>query len=140
MTTDTKRKAQLWLDKLRAKSKGTDEERAPWYSRWAWLIALGVVFVVAFIAWSMAKSREASLQAMTQTLEEQARATKIRLMAERDQARAEKLDIEHIRAVARAEVAARELLATRAKRRSLEVALAGASSWEELEALEEGIE
>jgi hypothetical protein len=124
--------------KIRAKVIGDD--KSPWYTRWIWWIVIAVAAVLVFTIWYFAKKSEARLKAAGITADAKAKAAETKALNARD--RDDAAELEHEAKVARqkADMVLAKVEESSKKRKKLEASIKGASSWEELDALEKDIE
>ena len=124
--------------KIRAKVVG--DAKSPWYTRWIWwAIAAGSAALI-FTVWYFAKKSEARLKAAGITADVKARAAETKALNARDRDDAAELGREASAARQKADMVLAKVRESSEKRKKLEASIKGASSWTELEELEDNIE
>ena len=111
--------------------------QAPWYTRWIWWVLIASVGTLVFTLWYAAKRREARAKADLSVAAEKAKAARLAAATENDKVRAAKLMKIAKDATKKADNLAIKIFTTGETRRTLEAAIKGAASWDELERIEE---
>lgn len=124
--------------KVRAKVSG--DNKAPWYTRWVWwLVIAGAFFAVVFVWW-LAKRREGTTRAQARVAQDQAEKARLDVLEEKDQQKAAELEQRAKEAEARAAELAKRVEESAKERQLVENAIKGATSFEELDAIEKELE
>jgi flagellar biosynthesis/type III secretory pathway M-ring protein FliF/YscJ len=124
--------------KIRSKVAGDD--KAPWYTRWVWWIVIACAFGVVVLVWWISKRREADVRARAKLAKEEATKARLEALEEKDKEKAKILEKKAADAEKRVVWLERRVEESAAARREVEDAIKGATSWEELDAIDKDTE